>query len=454
MKSNHVYLSIFTFILIFFICISLVCADEDIFIPKISSSPSPVGSGARSLGIGAFIVGDDATASSWNPGNLVILEKPECSIVFEASHKIDRIHFFPNTESSGRQTISEENINFFSIVYPFSVAKRNMVVALTYQHLYDFNREWSFPMKLTHQDIDASLIIDEQVNYIQSGRLSAIGLSYCAEIKPGLSFGFTLNFWDNDLSKNEWKEAYQISGTKTLELPVALPEEIPPEPFKYIDSDSYTFKGFNFNLGMCWEISSKWTLGWVFKSPFTADIERVNQTQITDGYTWDNREVFPDESLDMPMSFGVGMSYKVKDHFKIAWDIYRTDWHKCVYKKSDGTEKSSVTGQAVDASDIDPTYQIRLGMEYRFENLKKSHMSIPVRAGVFYDPYPAQGHSEDIFGFNMGAGINLFEKYIVDIAYRYRWGNDVGSSIIYNYPGDFSTDVSEHILYSSLIIHF
>ena len=51
----------------------------------ISSSPNPVGSGARALGMGgAFIaVADDATAASWNPAGLAQLTKPETSVVFD-----------------------------------------------------------------------------------------------------------------------------------------------------------------------------------------------------------------------------------------------------------------------------------------------------------------------------------------------------------------------------------
>ncbi len=46
---------------------------------RISSSPNPVGSGARAVGMGsAFIaIADDATAASWNPGGLIQLERPE-----------------------------------------------------------------------------------------------------------------------------------------------------------------------------------------------------------------------------------------------------------------------------------------------------------------------------------------------------------------------------------------
>ncbi len=39
-----------------------------------------------------------------------------------------------------------------------------------------------------------------------------------------------------------------------------------------------------------------------------------------------------------------------------------------------------------------------------------------------------------------------------DMAYQYRFGNNVGTSIMKEW--DFSQDVEEHTVYSSLIIHF
>ncbi len=54
----------------------------------ISSSPNPVGSGARAMGMGGAFIGiaDDATAASWNPAGLIQLETPEVSIVGDYSH--------------------------------------------------------------------------------------------------------------------------------------------------------------------------------------------------------------------------------------------------------------------------------------------------------------------------------------------------------------------------------
>jgi len=80
-----------------------------------------------------------------------------------------------------------------------------------------------------------------------------------------------------------------------------------------------------------------------------------------------------------------------------------------------------------------------------------SRYTIPVRAGVFYDPAPAQGTTDKYFGFSLGSGIGI-GRFIFDVAYQYRFGRNVGDSLV---PGfRFSQDVGEHNIYSSVIVHF
>jgi len=97
---------------------------------------------------------------------------------------------------------------------------------------------------------------------------------------------------------------------------------------------------------------------------------------------------------------------------------------------------------------IDPTHQVRMGAEYLFIT---PNYVIPLRGGIFYDPAPAEGSPDDFYGLSLGSGIAK-GRFIFDIAYQYRFGNDVGTSIMKNL--NFSQDVDEHTIYSSVIIHF
>ena len=75
---------------------------------EISSSPNPVGSGARALGMGGAFIGvaDDATAASWNPGGLIQLETPEASIVGAYNFRREDTMYNAYPEASGPQDIS------------------------------------------------------------------------------------------------------------------------------------------------------------------------------------------------------------------------------------------------------------------------------------------------------------------------------------------------------------
>jgi long-subunit fatty acid transport protein len=412
---------------------------------EIPSSLNPVGSGARALGMGgAFIaIADDATAASWNPGGLIQLETPEMSVVGAYFQRTEDNEFGTNPEASGKERVSDERLNFLSVAYPFTIWGRNMIVSISYQNLYDFNREWIFPFNIT----SGTLSVDQDVDYKQEGSLSAIGLAYCAQITPVFSFGLTLNFWEDGIYKNQWEQKTAQTGSGTY---VGNAFTVESSSF-----DRYSFKGFNANLGFLWNINSELTLGAVFKTPFIADLEHestfdssIHFPSFPAADSTSSRTYSENEELEMPMSYGLGLAYRFSDKFTASIDIYRTKWDDFVLIDTNGNKTSPITGQPISKSDIDPTHQVRIGAEYLFITTK---YVIPLRGGIFYDPSPAEGSPDDFFGFSLGSGIAK-GRFVFDIAYQYRFGNDAGTSIMQNL--DFSQDVEEHTVYSSLIIHF
>jgi long-subunit fatty acid transport protein len=440
-------LTAFILSFLFMIC---MCAVQSAFAQQlerveIPSSFNPVGSGARALGMGgAFIaVADDATSASWNPGGLIQLEKPEISAVDAFFHRTEDNNVGTNPEASGRQSVSETRMNYFSAAYPFSLFSHNMIVSLNYQNLFDFSREWRFPFIQQSERLSVS----QDIDYRQKGSLFAIGLAYCLQITPNISSGLTLNFWEDGIYDNQWEQKSYSHGTGNY---VAFPFNIESDSY-----DRYSFSGFNINLGLLWNINSKLTLGAVLKTPFKADL--------THELTYDSSMTFPDvpaanstlsfsatedENLDMPMSYGIGLAYRFSDQFTASLDIYRTEWDDFILKDADGIETSPITGRPINESNIVATHQVRTGAEYL---IIKSNYVIPLRAGLFYDPAPASGSPDNYFGFSLGSGI-AYGRFIFDIAYQYRFGNNVGTSILKNL--NFSQDVKEHTVYSSLIIHF
>jgi len=409
------------------------------------SSWNPVGSGARALGMGgAFIaVADDATAASWNPGGLIQLETPEISIVGASFSRKEDTYFLEHPEGSEQQTISYSDLNYLSLAYPFSLFDHNMIFALSYQNLYDFDREWKF----TLESIGTFSSIKRNVDFLHDGSLSAIGFSYSTSLTSTLSMGITLNFWQDWLGNHGWEQTTNESGMIS----------IGSRNVSYLVSktEQFSFSGFNANLGFLWRFTSKFTIGGVVKTPFTADLNVATSENFllesqdpsfplsSKEYTYTKKHA----DLDMPLSYGIGFSYRFNDAFSISADIYRTEWQDFLMTES-GEETSPITGLSKEESDIDPTTQVRLGCEYLFIG---PQYVIPLRGGIFYDPAPAPHSPDDFYGISLGTGI-AWKNYIFDIAYQYRSGNDVGEYLDQDYA--FSMDSEEHRLYTSLIIHF
>ena len=407
---------------------------------EIPSSPNPVGSGARALGMGgAFIaVADDATAASWNPGGLIQLEKPEVSLVGAVFYRVEDNEFGTDPEASGSQSVTDANINYFSIAYPFTLLNRNMIVSLNYQNLFDFSREWNFPLVQGANGLSLS----QNIDYDQNGNLSAVGLAYAIQVTPRLSFGITLNFWEDWGDMNEWEQTTQQQGTGNL-----MGTDF---TFESVSYDRFTFSGFNVNVGVLWGISDKLTLGAVLKTPFTADVNRESTFASSVSLNPPSPPTVYTEclELDMPMSYGIGIAFRSSDRLTISGDIYRTEWQDFVFTDSQGNETSAISGLPVGVSDIDSTIQLRLGAEYL---IIRPNYIIPLRGGIFYDPAPAEGSPDNFYGFSLGSGFAK-GRFIFDIAYQYRFGRDVGTSILQNL--NFSQDVDEHTLYGSIIFHF
>jgi len=433
---------IFLFILTF--CFPFSIYSQSI---EITSSPNPVGSGARAIGMGGtFIaISDDATAASWNPAGLIQLEKSEFSIVGSYNTNTEDNSFSVSSDASGQQSTYDWNINYLSFTHPLILLNRNMVLSLNYQHLYNFSREWNFPFTFN----SSTFTNPSQVHVKNSGCLSAVGLAWSIQATPDLSFGLTFNIWDKWPGKSSWEEIHQEHGVG-IHTPTS-------EEFvrSYYSKDQYSFRGFNANFGVLWDISKTLKLGVVIKTPFKADIShkgKFSSSMIFPNFPDANYsisdEYASDDEMKMPLSWGIGISNRLSKQLIIAFDIYRTEWQSFMYKDSQGIERSPISGMTIGKSDINATHQLRMGFEYR---LNQQKYIIPIRGGIFYDPAPAEGNPDDYYGISVGSGFNT-KRFSLDVAYQLRLGNNVGDSILK--PLGFFQDMYEHNVLLSMIYYF
>lgn len=411
---------------------------------EVPSSFNPVGSGARALGMGgAFIaVADDATAASWNPGGLVQLESPEISMVIEGFHRSEEIVFSAHPEGDGRENVSNMALNYLSVAYPFSFLARNMTVSLNYQRLFDFTRQWEFDFRSNAEGFPR----EDRFAYRQDGELTALGLAFAAEITPLFSAGITINRWDDDLTPNSWEQEIALNGAGI--------DAGAPFTVEYRSLEEWTFEGTSVNVGFLWRLSTDVTVGGVWKAPFEADlrnqsrffskVDRAGSEPTLSSPSPDLRH----ETLKMPMSYGIGIAWQITRTFRTALDVYRTEWDDFIRQDEAGGSFSPITGEPAAESGVDATHQVRLGMEYLYIT---DRLILPLTAGVFYDPAPAPGNPDDIFGFSLGTGIGV-GRFHFDVAYQYRFGSGMGRHILEGQG--FSQDLSENLVYFSIVKHF
>jgi hypothetical protein len=424
--------SIITLTVHFFFFNAFVIAETPPF--EIPASFNPIGSGARALAMGGAYMSacSDGTAASWNPACLCLLKDYELAVMGSFMYRKEDNSFSKKQVLSNVGRISEWDINYMGAVIPINYFQRYMVLSMNYQQLYDLNREWEF-INVQKDGID-------HWKYRQSGALSAIEIAYAIQLNTWLSFGITCNFWDNSLSQNTWKQQSH-----------RIKKEWPPS--EYHATESYTFKGTNFNLGMIYKIRYNLYVGAIIKTPFQATIKYQENT-ISTVYTF-KTIVNPFSTaktyeLNMPLSYGMGMLYHISDQLHISADLYCTRWDQFFQTDEQGLELFPVTSDPISEVDIDPTVQVRLGAEYLW---KYNHdYYIPIRGGAFYDPAPGDQHSDDFWGFTIGSGLTKRHQFSIDVAYQYRHGNDI-QTVDLSHLG-FSQDVSEHSLVFSLIYYW
>ncbi|MFZ1983191.1 MAG: outer membrane protein transport protein [Desulfatitalea sp.] len=407
----------------------------------IASPPAPVGSGARAMGMGgAFIaVADDATAASWNPAGLIQLEKPELSIVGAFDHRSSSFSSQSHPEIDGTATDDITSLNYFSAALPFHWYK-NLVVSANYQRLYDFNQTFSHDLTITSPE----LTLDRQTSFDQSGFVGALGLAGAVELTPTLSAGLTLNVWSDQLGwNNGWQSRYHARTSGTM-------AGLPITNVTTIEEEYEKFRGINFNLGLLWE--TDWgTLGAVIKTPFRATlVHHFDFSSATEGEP-PSAPIDIDEevSLRMPLSYGIGWSKRFADRTTLSLDVTRIHWEDYKLTDSQGNDFSPIDGRPISQSNIAPTIHVRAGYEYVIP-LPAKALALALRAGLFYDPEPAQDSSNDFYGLSLGAGLSR-NRFSLDVAYQLRWGHDIDSNQLI---ATSNADVTQHSVLASLIYYF
>jgi long-subunit fatty acid transport protein len=426
---------------------------------------------------GAFIdVADDATAASWNPGGLTQLERPEMSVVYSwkwfGEEFADTFHLYP--ESS--YDLSLHGLNYLSGVYPipWTIGGRNLVVSLNYQQKFDFDRSFDFEARDTTPlgGVNSFLSRDMDISFDQKGSLSALSPAFGFELTDRLSCGLVANLWDTDLlPDNTWEATTKrrvkgrIMGTFNM---TAIGRADTYEKYDDVSGTNYTF-------GLLYRLTERLKVGAVYHTKFAlgVDYKRLDLMHNPFFATYYESRL----RLEFPSAYGLGVAYRFpNDKLTLSLDVTKREWDEYVQVDPRGgvfeRRISPITGMPKSMSPHDPTYSVRLGGEYVFIDATKPVQNYmpSLRAGLFYDPEPASGRTDrwwwvapgdgtpdDYYGATLGLGVLIKNRVNVDLAYQYRWGNNVRKDTLAGagpFENGFSEDVQQHNLYLSTVIYF
>jgi len=480
------------------------------------------GARALGMGGAFIAVADDATAASWNPGGLTQLERPEASIVYSWKRLYEDFSDTAFINPDGTFEVSLDDINYLSFVYPFrhTLAGRNFVFSLNYQRKYDYDMEFDYRARLANmvrdrvswRDIASGggglstytstrylgYLQSGGVTYRQEGGLGSLSPAFGFEVTDKLSLGVTAHFWDQSLiPNNEWKvrsvETPTLLGFGRTELAEnGIPFLTTNYQFLYShkferQEDFEDYEATSYTFGLLWHPLPRVSVGGVYHTKYAGTVTRTLYEKHRSwlrtwgggsaffppafDYTYDQREF----RIEYPTSYGVGVAYRFpNDKLTVSVDVTCREWDEFVLvDRQTGQRTSPVTGLPKYLSHHDNAYAVRAGGEYVFvDPTRPTQKYLPsLRAGLFYDPEPASGRSDwllgalpdggepdDYYGFTLGAGVLIGSRVNLDMAYEFRYGNDVRRDTLTDpaapWERGFSEDVTQHSFYLSTVVYF
>ncbi len=436
-----------------------VCAvDIDHDDSSLAAQPVAIGAGARAMGMGgAFAaVADDATASTWNPAGLTQCERPEASL----SASLTRFRAESVDGSADQDTRAE--IDHAAAMLPFFALGCMQTVGVSWMRQYDMGRSVAWETITT-----GDLSVDERQTRQREGSLATLGVTWAVEPTPGLSFGATLNRWDDRLTgASSYEEHATLAGTSVF-------SDAGLELFRTvdtvdIDSEMEVRSGTSLVLGAMWQATPWLTMGAVFRPAATLDLRRERHSvQVLEQSSFG----FPDPTsvttthsttdftVRMPPMATLAFALRPDDARTLAFDATWTRWAE--FRILEGSDQSSPLSPAVDPEDFPDLWTLRLGYE---QAVVLDRVVLVPRVGAVVEWTPAITEAPDMTRtdeveadsdrwLGASAGLGVFTRSVLwDLAVQVRHARDAGSGQFTS--ADESADVTLVTLRGGVTVQF
>jgi long-subunit fatty acid transport protein len=357
-----------------FVLIVSLCLVAQVAIAQESQMFVLNGSGARAAGMGNAFTGvaDDATAISWNSAGLTQLYSPEASVY--ARFGFGSMSTDYQEINYDRTTGSSFQLNFASLVFPFSVGDLNVVGGIAYRRVLDFT-----------QDIEETLEINgfKQISKTDnSGGIDAISPSIGVQLNEMISAGATVNIMTGSTDYMQEESGDFAEGT-------------------YESKEEYS--GVGIDIGVLVKPSPTFQIGANLNLPQTLTIKQSNEYE-------------HEFKLKIPFFFSIGAAFRASDNLTIAADYRSRAWSNAKVE-FEGGEEEEFTDQNANS--------FHVGMEYLAQAGKSV---VPLRIGFYTLPTPGVDENEDqitFSGITAGIGV-ILGTVILDGSFEYIFGSYVG----------------------------
>lgn len=350
--------------------------------------------GHRQLGMGYTGTGFAADAASmyFNPGSLSFVSKR--SIQFGVGIYVPRTSYLaetPNIYTSDMDASLLYTPAFFYVSWHLRGSRFS--VGLGANSPFWYETKWPDDWKgrfITQESSLTTLFIQPTLSYRINEQLS---------LGAGLVYGFGNSYVRRALPIN-------ASGQNDAEGSMEL---------------NGNGQGLGISVGLYFQPNDTFSMGFTYRSRITMAVEQgeakfVVPPSLEDLYP----QTLYRSELRFPRMWSLGISYLLKEDFRIAFDVNLAEWQLMDTVFVDYGENTLRLQDEALEKNFQNSLGFRLGGEYI------AHERMRVRGGLWYEVSPVQENyvspelpDANRIGLTAGAGFVLFRQFSIDVAYQY-----------------------------------